>query len=261
MNKILFIIFVLGLLAFPFIRSGQGEKISRGNKLIVGSAASLKDAMTELREKFCQDNTDIQIELTFAATGTIRSQIENGAPIDVFASANPTFGCKTEDYATIVDSKSVSNMCFNSMVLIQNKKYELKDKNLFPSLNFKNVNKIAIGNPDYVPAGKYAKKLLVSRSLWENNSEFVYANNVRQVLGWVEQGIVPAGFVYRTDALHSDKVKIVAEFAVINGKKITYPIAINKNTGNTGNAQVFIEFVLSADGQKILAKHGFVTQK
>lgn len=239
------------------------QQFTKASKTItIGAAASLKDAMTELKDSYMKAHPDTDIKLSFAATGTLRTQIEKGAPIDIFASANATFGCKSGSYDSVVKAATVKVMCYNALVLIKNSSLDTSGKGMDALILSDKVKKIAIGNPDFVPAGKYAKALLEEKGLWQKvKPNLVYASNVRQVLSWLEQNVADYGFVYKTDAATSKQVKILAEFMEINGKKLIYPIALTNQVRNEKEAQTFIDFVLSEKGQGILEKHCFVTGK
>jgi molybdate transport system substrate-binding protein len=220
--------------------------------LTIGAAASLTDVMGELKTEFEKLNPEIKLVMTFAATGAIRMQIENGAPVDVFASANSNFG-GSGDYTKILDKDSVKIMCMNALVFAVGKNSSVK--------TISGSKRLGIGNPDYVPAGKYAKKLLESKKLWaEVKERLIMGTNVRQVLAWLEQGAVDGGFVYSTDAAMSDKLKIIEKYTVIAGKKIVYPVAISKQCRNQSAAKKFISFLLSDEAKKKFNKYGFITK-
>jgi len=223
--------------------------VSAKKKLTVGAASSLTNVMKELKIEFEKQNPNIKLTMTFAATGTIRMQIANDAPIDIFASANSNFG-GNGDYKKILEEKSVKIMCTNALVFVANKKIYLLD-----------VKRIGIGNPAYVPAGKYAKKLLKSEKLWGKiKHKIIQGNNVRQVLSWLEQGAVDGGFVYATDAAMSKKLMIIKKFTLINGKKLVYPAAITKRCRDKVSATKFMVFISSNKAKKIFNKYGFITK-
>ena len=217
--------------------------------LTIGAAASLTNVMKELKTKFEKNNPDIKLIMTFAATGKIRMQLSKGAPIDVFASANSNFG-GDGNYGKILDKKSIKIMCTNALVFVAAKNISLLE-----------VKRLGIGNPAYVPAGKYAKKLLESEKLWDKvKNKLVQGSNVRQVLSWLEQGAVDGGFVYATDAAMNKKLKIIKKYTVIDGKKIVYPVALTKSCRENTAAKKFISFLASDEAKKIFSKYGFITE-
>ena len=119
------------------------------------------------------------------------------------------------------------------------------------------VKRIAVGNPDSVPAGRYTKAALTAAGLWETlQPKYVFGASVRQALDYVGRGEVDAGFVYRTDAKQGgDKMKVAA---VMDGHKpVLYPIAVATTGGNRDGGAKFVDFVLSPEGQAVLARYGF----
>lgn len=222
---------------------------SAEKSLTIGAAASLTNVMKELKTEFEKQNPKIKLTMTFAATGTIWMQINNGAPIDVFASANSNFG-GSDDYTKILDEKSIEIMCMNALVFVADKKISLLK-----------VKRLGIGNPAYVPAGKYAKLLLKSEKLWiKVKDKIVLASNVRQVLSWLEQGAVDGGFVYSTDAAMSSKLTIIKKYTVINGKKLIYPVALTKHCRDKAAAAKYVKFLTSNKAKIIFTKYGFITK-
>jgi molybdate transport system substrate-binding protein len=108
-----------------------------------------------------------------------------------------------------------------------------------------------------VPAGRYSRDALASEGLWDElNKKFIFGNNVRQVLSYVQRGEADAGFVYRTDALTIKKdIQIV--HAMKGHNPVLYPIAVTSNSSNADDAKKFVDYVLSENGQKVLAEYGF----
>jgi molybdate transport system substrate-binding protein len=224
-------------------------------ELIVSGAASLTNAFTEVKTVFEKKNPGVAVTTNFAASGPLLKQIEEGAPVDVFASADQ----KTMDQAQekkLINEKSRVNFAANSLVLIA----PAGDAPSFAKtedLTAKGVERVAIGNPEAVPAGRYTKEALTLKKLWDPlQPKFILAESVRQVLDYVVRGEVQAGFVYRTDALQAgDKVRIIE---TVPGKTpVTYPISILAASKNSKDAQAFLDFVLSPEGAAILEKYGF----
>jgi molybdate transport system substrate-binding protein len=124
-------------------------------------------------------------------------------------------------------------------------------------LTAKDIGKIALGNPQTVPAGRYAQEVLTNEGLWEElKPKFIFGESVRQVLDYVSRGEVDAGFVFATDAVVAkDHVKEVLEAA--QHKPITYPISVIGSTKNKDLATRFVDFVLSREGEEVLSKYGF----
>ena len=224
-------------------------------ELIVSAAASLTNAFQEVGQKFVDTNPGIKVVPNFAASGALFQQIEKGAPVDVFASADQ----KTMDQANekkLILPETRKNFASNGLVLIipLGSKIPIKSPQ---DLATKEITKVALGNPDTVPAGRYVQEVLTNDGLWEKLSpKFIPANSVRQVLDYVIRGEVDAGFVYATDAaIAREKVQVIATLE--KHKPILYPVAVVAATQKKDLAQRFIAFVLSKEGQEILSKYGF----
>jgi molybdate transport system substrate-binding protein len=223
--------------------------------LTVSAAASLTDAFNEVKAAFEKATPGVTVTMNFAASGALLSQMEKGAPVDVFASADQ----KTMDMAVekqLIDTASRVNFAQNSLVLTVPANNPAKVKDV-ASLKEAAVKRIAIGNPDSVPVGRYTKAALTKAGDWDPlAAKFVMAESVRQVLDYLSRGEVDAGFVYGTDAKQGgDKVKVTAEVPL--EKPISYPLAVLTASADKKNAQAFVKFVVGPKGQEILAKYGF----
>lgn len=224
-------------------------------ELIVSAAASLTNAFKEAAEKFQAANPGLKITSNFGASGALLQQMAQGAPVDIFASADQ----KTMDEAAakrLILLETRKNFVSNKLVLIVPADSKPPIKGL-KDLTGEAVSRIAIGNPASVPAGRYAQAAMTKEGLWETLSpKFINAESVRQALDYVSRGEVDAGIVFSTDAaIAKDKVRVVASLE--SGEPILYPIAVVSGTGDKEAAGRFIEYVLSVAGQEILAKYGF----
>lgn len=222
--------------------------------LTVSAAASLTDAFGVIKQAFEKANPGVTVVTNFAASGPLLRQIENGAPVDVFASADE----KTMDQAAakgLIVPGTRRDFVKNALVLIQPADGKLTLKNL-NDLAQPGVKRIALGNPETVPAGRYTKEALTSARLWEAlQPKLVPGESVRQTLDYITRGEVDAGFVFATDArIAGAKVKFVAEAATTT--PVSYPIAVVAASRNP-KAKAFVDFVLSPAGQKILQDYGF----
>jgi molybdate transport system substrate-binding protein len=222
--------------------------------LTVSAAASLTDAFNECKTLFEKANPGVTLVFNFAASGALLKQIEQGAPVDVFVSADQ----KTMDDAAaknLIDAASRKNIVQNALVLAIPADGK-KVKNM-ASLTDAAVTKIGVGNPETVPVGRYTKGVLEKNGMWEKiSAKCVLAESVRQVLDYLSRGEVDAGFVYATDAKQGgDKVKVVEEVAV--DKPISYPAAVLDASKNKAESATFIDFLLSPEGSAVLAKYGF----
>jgi molybdate transport system substrate-binding protein len=224
-------------------------------EITVSAAASLTNAFTEIKDAFEKKHPNVRVVTNFASSNALLSQIESGAPVDVFASADQA----TMDRAaskSLIDAPSRRNFAVNGLVLIAPSASALNLKKA-EDLGGSAVQRIALGNPESVPAGRYAREALEIKGLWNGlQAKFVYGENVRQVLDYVSRAEVEAGFVYSTDAKQAgEKVRVVE---TLSGKTpVTYPIAVLSASRNKKDAQSFASFVYGPEGLNILARYGF----
>lgn len=221
-------------------------------EMTVSAAASLTNAFAELAQAFHTLHPELVVNTTFAASNPLLRQIVEGAPVDVLATADMQTMDRAVD-AGVVNPASRRVLARNDLVLIV-PKGEWKPASLADLGAFRHI---AIGNPDSVPAGRYARDALASAGLWEMARPLALsAASVRQALDYVARGEAEAGFVYRTDALQMrDRVDIA--MAVDGHEPVTYPIAVAATGDNPQAGLAFVEFAVSPAGQAILAKYGF----
>lgn len=234
-------------LALPLAAAAQ--------QITVSAAASLTDAFKELGPKFEAVRPGATVRFNFAASGVLLQQIGQGAPVDVFASADQeTMNRGAEQ--KLVDSATRRNFASNSLVLIEPARDGVGLKSL-QDLAGASVKKIAIGKVATVPVGRYTKQALDGAKLWTVlEPKFVQADSVRQVLDYVRRGEVEAGFVYRTDAaVMGEQVKVV--LAPPGHAPVSYPIAVVADSAQKALAGEFIAFLSSDAAQAVLARHGF----
>ncbi|MCQ1534451.1 molybdate ABC transporter substrate-binding protein [Methanosarcina sp. KYL-1] len=227
--------------------------------ITVSAAASLTEAFTDIAEEFEAAKPGTDVELNFAGSGTLRMQIEGGAPIDVFASAS-------ESHMDILSEKGLieerSRKDFTSNTLVMVVPEDSIESGTYPAsledLTEGSVEKIAIGNPETAPVGKYTEQALEETGLRDEiEGKVILAENVKQVLTYVETGEVEAGFVYRTDAESGQKDLYKITYTVPVNASISYPIAVLSESGNKETAQEFVDFVTGQQGQEILEGYGF----
>ena len=231
------------------------------NQLTVSAAASLKDVMEKIERIYQQENPETEIIYNFASSGSLQRQIKQGAPVDVFISAatNKMDGLEKQG---LLLTETRRNLLKNQMVLVvptSNKKNNLKLDN-FDDLTTKEITRIALGEPESVPGGKYAQEVLNYFKIADKvNYKAVYGKDVRQVLNYVATGNVDAGIVYRTDAQISHNVKIVAIAPETSHSPVIYPIAVIKDSDNPESATELIEFLTTPEAQAVFKEYGFVS--
>lgn len=223
--------------------------------LVVSAAASLTNAFKTLAQQYEKGHPETKVVLNFGASDVLMQQIVRGAPADVFASADQDAMNRAEA-EKVIQPASRKDFAANQVVLIvpADSKFGI---GALRDLTRADVKRVAYGNPSSVPVGRYTKGALEAENLWEAvSAKGVPAQNVRQSLDYVARGEVDAGFVFATDAaIMPDKVKVAVR--VPNRTPVTYPIAITTQTKQPTQAASFVQYVLSADGQAVLAKYGF----
>ncbi|WP_428559173.1 MAG: molybdate ABC transporter substrate-binding protein [Solidesulfovibrio sp. DCME] len=226
----------------------------RCEELVVSGAASLTAAMTEIKKAFESEHPDITVFTNFAASGQLLQQIQAGAPVDVFAPADQV----TMDRAAqggLIDPATRLDFTANELMLTV--PADLATVTCLEDLAGPKVGRLALGEPDAVPAGSYTKQALDNVRLWERLApKMVYGLSVKQALDYVALGEVDAAFVYATDARMAQKrVRVVA--ALTGHAPIVYPAAMVATCPRKDAAKAFIAFLAGDKGQAILASFGF----
>jgi molybdate transport system substrate-binding protein len=244
---------------FPLHGAASASAQAGAATLTVSAASSLTEAFREIADAFMARAPDVRIRLNFASSGTLLQQIAKGAPVDVFACADP----KTMDDAReqgLIVAKQRRDFAANTLVLIVpagGAGAPGIGLSTLEDLAKPAFRRIALGNPASVPVGRYARRALESAGLWTAlEAKLINAQNVRQVLDYVARGEVEAGFVYATDAaIMKDKVRVV--LTVPLERPVLYPIAPIASSANAAAARAFVDFVATAQAQQILVRHGF----
>jgi len=254
MKGLIFVFFFLAALVLP-----NGIGAQSPHEITISAAISLKNAFEDIATIFQQRNSGTKVVFNFGGSGDLARQIEAGAPVDLFASAAQK-DMDDIDGKGLVASNSRKNFAGNAVVLIKPANSSIAI-NSMEDLRKKEVGKIAIGNPKTVPAGRYAEEVLKHFNLQESLREkLIFAENVRQVLDYVARGEVDAGLVYSTDAMvRSKEVKVVMKLPESSHPPVVYPIGVIKGTKEESLSRAFVDLVVSAEGQKILNKYGFIT--
>ncbi|MGF6775110.1 molybdate ABC transporter substrate-binding protein [Paraburkholderia sp. GAS334] len=228
---------------------------ARADELVVSAAASLTNAFKAVGEAFEKQHPGTKVLMNFGASDVLMQQIVKGAPADVFASADQKAMDKATEQKVVVPATR-QDFAANSLVLIVPSDSRFTPANL-RDLTTADVKRIAYGDPASVPVGRYTEGALKSAGVWDAvSAKSVLASNVRQSLDYVARGEVDAGFVFGTDAaVMPDRVKVA--LTVPTQTPVTYPIALVEGSHHAAEAQAFIAYVLSPDGQAVLAKYGF----
>lgn len=250
---------ITGLLIFLFVVSfiaGCGSQAAKPVGLTVSAASSLKDAMEEIKNVYAQENSKVKITYNFGASGALQQQIEQGAPADLFISAAAKNMDDLKNKGLIIEDTK-KDLLLNEVVLVVPK--NSSGINSFNDLESDKIKKLALGEPDSVPAGKYGQEILTKLGIWEKcKGKAVYAKDVRQVLNYVETESAEAGIVYQTDAKVSDQVKIVAAAPSGSHTPVVYPLAVVKSSKNVSAAKEFANFLAGDKARAVFEKYGFV---
>jgi molybdate transport system substrate-binding protein len=230
---------------------------ARGADLTVFAAASLKEALDEQASRFEAD-AGSKVVVSYGASNALAKQIEAGAPADVFMSADT-------DWIDYLDKRNLLrpgtriDLLRNRLVLIApaDTRASLPIAPGFPLGAALGTGKLAMANPDSVPAGKYGKAALTALGVWTSvESRIARTDNVRAALVLVARGETPFGIVYTTDAIAEPKVRIVDTFPEQTHPPVVYPIAIVA-ASRSPNAQRFVDHLGSPAARAIWARRGF----
>ena len=223
--------------------------------ITVSIAASLQNAMKAIAPLYKNQAPNTVIIYNFGSSGSLQQQIEQGAPVDVFISAAPKQMNALETKNLLLAGSRQDLLANQIMAIAPKEATGIAD---WKDLTADRVSKIAIGDPESVPAGEYAKEVLEALKLYDRiKPKLVFAKDVRQVLSYVETGNVDAGIVYATDAQLSDRVKAIAVAQKEHHSPIFYPVAVVKDSKQQEAAKVFVRFLSSPEAKAAFDQYGF----
>jgi molybdate transport system substrate-binding protein len=248
---------VLGVMLLPGIGGGFAVNAAETASVTIFAAASTTNAITDISKLFAEKNK-AKVTHSFASSSTLAKQIEQGAPADVYLSANPKWMNYLAEKQSI-EPQSRFDLLGNRIVLIAPASSTVKIT-VGPKFDLAKVlgnDKLAMGDPDHVPAGIYGKQALVKLGVWKDvEPKVARAKDVRAALALVERGEAPLGVVYATDAAITKKVKVVGVFPENSHPPIVYPVALVKGKG-TPTAKSYLEFLKSSAAKTVFEKYGF----
>ena len=231
----------------------SGSVVAR--EVTVSAAASLTEAFNDIAREYQAEHPGDTVVLNFAASGVLLQQIAAGAPVDVFASADQVTMDRAQQLGLLAVDTRV-DFASNALVLVVPIDSTLTLTEL-ASLAGERVTRIAIGQADTVPAGRYARRALEAARVWRQVSpKTVPAQNVRQALDYVARREVDAALVYLTDAAIMPE-RVTVAFTVPLDVAIRYPVAVVATSTASDAARTFVAFLRSPRGQAILGKYGF----
>jgi molybdate transport system substrate-binding protein len=252
---------ILVLIIIAGCSSGENSKSSpvKNTELTISAAASLKDVMEKIQKEYELDHPDVKIKFNFGGSGSLKTQIAQGAPVDMFFSASEDRFYELIEEGLVTKDDTVTLVENNLVLVVPNDNpYHISS---LQDLIHSNIDRISIGIPETVPAGQYAKESLINQGLWDKlETKIVYAKDVRQVLSFVGTENVEAGIVYKTDALISDKITIASVIDSSTHKTIHYPIGIVKDTKSYDAAKDFYNYLQNDKVIGVFKEYGFNTK-
>ena len=242
----------LVLLLFT-LSCSSGSQSEHARELTVAAAADLSNAFEEIGREF-QSATNIKVIFNFGSSGLLTKQVENGAPIDLFAAANVDYINQLEQKGLIIpDSKKL--YARGRIILWTSKNSQIRIEKL-GDLTRPEIKRIAIANPEHAPYGLAARQALERAGLWETvKSKLVYGENVRQTLQYAQTGNVEVAIVALSLSGQGDGHWILVPEELHN--PLDQGLAIIKGTKNEAGARAFADFILGERGQSIMKRYGF----
>lgn len=222
----------------------------------ISAASSLTEVISDICRQYGADNPKVTLVRNFASSGTLANQINSGAPVDLFISANPKWMTYLVGQGRI-PAAGVTALANNSLVVIGP-----RGTRIGSLADLAKFDRIAIGSPKSVPAGEYAETALQTAGVYDQlrrENRLVIAKDVRQALMYAERGEVDAAFVYRTDALLARKAVMIYEVPQELYPSVTYPVGLTSAGTKNRAAEKFLTYLKSAEAAMILEQYGFVT--
>ena len=239
-----------------------GQALADEGKITVFAAASLTNAMQDIAAVYKKEK-NVDVVSSFASSSTLARQIEAGAPADLFISADQ----KWMDYAVdkkAVDAASRVTLLGNSLVVVAPKASTQGEVSINKETNWTSLLKggrLAVGDPEHVPAGIYAKEALQKMGAWETLApQLAPAEDVRGALALVARKEAPLGIVYGSDAVAEKGVKVVGTFPEDSHKKVEYPVAIIDGHKNA-TVSAFYDYLKGPQASAIFKRYGFTTHE
>lgn len=232
------------------------ETTNKPTTIMVAAAASLEKTYTEKLIPMFKEKYDwITVEGTYGSSGNLQTQIEEGLGADIFMSA-ATKQMDALKEKSLVDADSIVELLENKIVLI------IPSTSTSDMAEFADIikaNTIALGDPESVPAGQYAKEALTSLGLWDQvEPKLTLGTDVTQVLSWVAEASADAGVVYATDAASNNNVKVIKEAPEGSlAQKVIYPVGMVSASAEKDAAQLFLDFLSSEEALTVFEEYGF----
>ncbi len=242
------------------VSEANSSSTAEKTELFLAAAASLTDVTSEIIGLYENVKPNVTITCTFSSSGTLQTQIEEGAPADIFISAAKKQVTALEEKG-LVKEGTKKELLINKVVLIAPADSK-ENITSFEDLETDKVSMIALGEPSSVPVGQYSEEILSYLKILDKVKQKAnYGNDVRQVLTWVENGDVDCGVVYATDVAFSDKIKLVCEAPMNSHKPVIYPAVVLKNSKHAAEAEEFLNYLSTSEIENVFKKYGFDINK
>ena len=249
---------------FAFLRTASialtaaAPAMAQADEIMVFAAASMTNAMAEIEERF-EAATDHDLVVSLAGSSALARQIQQGAPADIFISANPDW-MDTLEAEGLVEEGTRFDLLNNSIVLIA-AGTEAEPVEIGADLDLAGLlggDRLAMALVDSVPAGIYGKAALESLGLWDEvETQVAQADNVRAALAFVATGEAPYGIVYATDAVAEDDVTVIGTFPAETHPPIVYPAADLSNRDTPAESD-FLDYLRGPEAREAFERQGFV---
>lgn len=237
------------------VKSNENVDNKDKKDLVVFAAASMTEALEELKTEFEKENPNLSLTFNFDSSGTLKTQIDEGADCDVFVSAAQKQMDELEGEDKI-DKETRFDLLENEVTLAVAKGNEKGIKD-FKDLEKDEVEKIALGNAD-VPVGQYSEEILKNLGIWDKIQDKVtLGSNVKEVTSWVSEKAADCGIVYKTDAKTAGLETVAVADDSMLENKVIYPAALLKNSKNPEEGKKYLEFLKGEKASEILDKYGF----
>ncbi len=228
--------------------------IMAADTIYLSVAASMTDAFNELISTFKADHPEANLLPNYASSGSLAKQIDQGAPADLYVSANPKW-MKFLKEKEMIAKDTDRIFAYNKLVFVGDPNNTIQTMEGLTSLK-----RIAIGTPESVPAGQYAKQAMEAVHQFaplQQSNKLMLAKDVRQALLYADRGEVDGSFVYRTDALAAQNAKILFTVPDDLYNRVAYPMGLTVSGAEKSTAQAFLRFMETEQAKNILKKYGF----
>jgi len=247
-------VLIAAILAAAFRLPGRAEPAAERTELLVAAAASLQGSLDEVLAAYEANRPGVAVTVTYGSSGALKHQIAHGAPADLFIFADTL---QSDELVEQELADNVRVLLSNRLVLVVPSGAAEASASL-GELKDSGVRRIAIGQPETVPAGRYAAEALEAAGIREAVADkLIYGKDVRQVLAYVETGNADAGLVYRSDALGSAKARMVQELAQDLHGPIRYPAGVVRTTANRTEAERLLDYLGSDGARTTFRSYGF----